>query len=126
MKPEDAIASLSGNWDIRAMMPESVNNVLTLLGFPRFTEQDVQAKMEQFETARKNGTFVMPHEMDAAGQEAIRRLLRGQTPGPQFDAPYNQAPAKPDPRFTPVQGGVWSEAEKEQQNRVLAGTPTIR
>jgi hypothetical protein len=97
-----------------------------LLGFPQFNERDVQTRMQQFENARRNGTFVMPHAMDAAGQEALRRLMKGQTAGPQFDAPINQNPPQPDPRYTPVQGGAWDDAEAEQQKLVNAGLPTIR
>jgi len=64
--------------------------------------------------------------MDAAGQEAMRRLLKGQTPGPQFDAPYNANAPQPNPKFTPQQGGAWGDAEQEQQKLVNAGVPTIR
>jgi hypothetical protein len=97
-----------------------------LLGFPQFSERDVQARMQQFENARRSGTFLMPSAMDAAGQEALRRLLKGQTPGGQFDAPINQNPPQPNPNYTPTQGGAWGDAEQEQQKLVNAGVPTIR
>jgi len=123
MNPTDAFASLSGQWDSSG---HPLEGLMRLLGFPPFSERDVEAKMIRFEDARRSGTFIHPREMDAAGREAIRRLLHGATPGPQFDAPYNVPPPRPDPRFTPEQGGVWMDAEKEQQERVLKGLPMIR
>lgn len=116
----------------------AVGSALSAVTAP--SEANIQAKMRSFEQARQAGAIIPSGEMDAAGQEAMRRLVKGQTPAPppaaaaaapnaaqvpppQAAPPANQSGAQ---NVTPQQGGIWADAEAMQKNRAMAGVPMVK